>query len=373
MKLLQAKGHRIINFSVGEPDLKTPVNVKRKTIAAVKKNITKYTQVTGTLELREAIAKKLKRDNGLSYSPSEIMVSNGAKHSLYNAMLATINPGDEVIIPSPYWVTYPYQVRLCGGKPVFVESNREFIPTADAIRKKITRRTKLLIINTPNNPTGAVYPEKVLKEIAKLAVENNITVISDEIYEKIIYDGRHISIAAINKQIKELTITVNGLSKSHSMTGYRVGYAACPAHITAAMARIQSHTTSSISSITQYAAIEALTEKNKNVTRMRDVFKRRRDLVMKELSTIPKLSVVKPHGAFYIFPNITHASGANPKREPGHSRSLSEMFAERLLDAAKVAVVPGIAFGSDSHVRLSYTVPENSITEGMEKIRRFLA
>lgn len=367
---MQAKGYKIINFSIGEPDFRTPDNVKRKTISAVKNNLTKYTQVAGTLELRGAIAQKLKRDNKLDYLPSEIVVSNGAKHSLYNAMLATINPGDEVIIPSPYWVTYPYQVRLCGGKPVFVETGNGFIPAADVMRKKITKRTKIIIINTPNNPTGAVYPEKALKGIADLAIENNITIISDEIYEKIIYNGRHRSIAATSRQAKEHTITINGLSKSHSMTGYRMGYAACPAHIASAMARIQSHTTSSISSITQYAAIEALNDKTNSVAKMRETFRRRRDLVVREMSDIPQLEAVRPDGAFYIFPSITKV--LKKENANGTVASKSEMFAERLLERANVAVVPGAPFGSDSNIRISYAVPEESIIEGMRRIRRFL-
>ncbi|MGD0729302.1 MAG: aminotransferase class I/II-fold pyridoxal phosphate-dependent enzyme, partial [Candidatus Micrarchaeaceae archaeon] len=202
-KSLRARGYNVINFGVGEPDLYTPNNVKKETIEAVRKNFTKYTNVMGTIELREAIAKKLKRDNRLDYTASEIIVSNGAKHSLYNAMLATINPGDEVIIPNPYWVTYPYQVKLCGGKPVFTKTDEKFIPIVDDICNKITKKTKLIVINTPNNPTGAVYPEKILRELANIAMDNKLIIISDEIYEKMTYEGRHRSIASISNEAKD--------------------------------------------------------------------------------------------------------------------------------------------------------------------------
>ncbi|MDE1823371.1 MAG: pyridoxal phosphate-dependent aminotransferase [Candidatus Micrarchaeota archaeon] len=368
-KRLLKEGFEVINFSIGEPDIGTPNNVKAKTIEAVRKDITKYSPAAGRLDLREAIAKKLKDDNSLDYPPEGIIVSSGAKQSLYSAIMATINPGDEVMIPRPYWVSYPEQVKLCGGVPVFADTGEGFMPSAESIRQKITRRTRMLILNSPNNPTGMVYGEKLLKEIAKIAVENGILVISDEIYEKFIYGSKHRSIASLGSDIKELTITINGVSKSHSMTGYRIGYAAASSEIVKAMARIQSHT-SGPSSISQYAAVEALSGNKDSVERTRKIFERRRDMIAKGLSSIPGIRLAKPLGAFYAFPDITEAFARRFGRLQG--QSMSRTFAEKLLDDQKVATIAGEAFGDDRCIRLSYALPEDKIDEGMARISRFV-
>lgn len=371
---LAGEGFDVVDFSIGEPDQSVPENVKAKTIEAVQRDITKYPPAAGRQDLKEAIARKLKRDNALDYSAEEIVVSSGAKQSLYSAMLATIDPGDEVIVPRPYWVSYPEQVRLCGGVPVFADTDSNFLPSVAELQERITKRTKLLIINSPNNPTGAVYPERLLGDIAKLAVENGITVISDEIYEKIIYEGRHRSIASFGDGIKEQTITINGLSKSHAMTGYRIGYAAATTDIAGAMTRIQSHS-SGPSSIAQYAAVEALDGSGESVEAARREFMRRRDTVVKGLSGMEGVSLVRPSGAFYVFPDVAQAYERRFGRagKSGAGKSVGELFAERLLDEQKVAAVPGRAFGSDSCIRLSYAVSDDRIAEGLERIRRFVS
>ncbi len=371
---LAAAGVDIVNFGIGEPDMEVPDAVKRKTIEAVKKNITKYPPTQGRQDLREAISRKLKRDNSLGYSPDQIVVSSGAKQSLYSAMLATLNPLDEVIIIKPYWVSYPEQVKLCGAVPVIVDSGPGFIPSADAVWKRITKRTRMIILNSPNNPTGAVYGRKALYEIARLAVENDIMVLSDEIYEHLIYEGRHVSIASLNSRIRDLTVTINGLSKSHAMTGYRIGYAAAAPEIVQAMVRIQSHT-SGPSSISQYAALAALDGGYASIRSERETFRRRRKLVMDELAKVPGLSVAKPAGTFYVFPDISAACKSIhiAALEKRGGKSASRAFSEGLLDREGVVTVPGSAFGDDRCIRISYTIPEERIIEGIDRIRRFVS
>jgi aspartate aminotransferase len=292
-------------------------------------------------------------------------VTSGAKQAIYNALLATINPGDQVIIPTPYWASYPEMVKLCNAKPVFVNTNKDFRICLDSLSKAINKSTKAIILNSPNNPTGAVYPKKALQEIAKLATENKLWLISDEVYEKIIFDEEHVSIASLGKDVKEQTITINGVSKSYSMTGYRIGYAAGPEQVIKAMQRVQSHTTSNAPSISQWAALEALRGPQESVQNMTKEFKKRRDVMFNELNTIKGFETVLPKGSFYMFPNIKKLLG-----KPNGSNSMT--FCELLLIKAKVATVPGIAFGTDKHVRLSFAVSEQKILEATKRIKKVL-
>jgi aspartate aminotransferase len=371
-KALIKSGVDVINFGVGEPDFQPHPAIRAKTIEAATKGVTKYTPVAGTLELRQAIANKLEKDNSLVYTPQQIIVSSGAKQSLYNSMAAILNPGDEVLILSPHWVSYPEQVKLVGAVPIFVATDKNFLPDLDKIAGAITPKTRMLIINSPTNPTGAVYSEPILRSIADLAVNRNLTVLSDEIYEKIIYGQRHVSIASFNEQIKEQTVTINGPSKSHSMTGYRIGYAAGPSNVIAAMVRIQSQTTSGPSSVSQHAALAAYSLADGEMERSRLTFQYRRDQVVEGLLSIPGVKVVEPQGAFYVLADISAAYRRSQIFPTTPISSLSGSFADALLDKAHVAVVAGAAFGSDNHIRISYALSEDKIAEGVKRIRGVL-
>lgn len=367
-KQMKAEGIDVLSFGAGEPDFDTPQNVKDAAIEAIKAGVTKYTPTSGTPELKKAICAKLKKDNGLDYSPSQIIVSNGAKHSLYNAIMALCDPGDEVIIPTPYWVTYPEQVKLAQGVPVFVRTDEStgFKMTIDALRAAVTDKTKLLVLNSPSNPTGAVYSEGELQAIAGLAVECGIYVIADEIYEKIVYDGnKHVSIASFGEDIKKLTVTINGLSKSHSMTGWRLGYAAAEPEIIAAMSRLQDHSTSNPVSFVQKGAVEALAGPQDFVEAMRKEFAARRRIIVDGLNAIPGIVCPEPGGAFYVFPNI---SGLFGKSYDGQVLKDSYSVAEYLLNVARVAVVPGSGFGAPNNMRLSYATSMEIIKKGIERI-----
>jgi len=367
-KQMKAEGIDVVSFGAGEPDFDTPQNVKDATIKALQAGMTKYTPTSGTPELKQAICAKLKRDNGLEYAPSQIIVSIGAKHSLYNTMLALCDPGDEVIIPVPYWVSYPEMVKLADGVPVFVQTDEGtgFRMTPAMFRAAITPKTKALVLNSPSNPTGAVYDPSVIEEIAKIAVEKGIYVISDEIYEKLIYgDSRQISIASLGEDIKKLTVTINGLSKSHSMTGWRVGYAAAEQEIISGMSRIQDHTTSNAVSFVQAGAVEALCSSQDVVEEMRKAFDERRKVIVSSLNAIPGVVCPDPGGAFYVFPNVSAFYG---KSFNGKSVSGSDAFAEFLLNEAKVAVIPGSGFGADSNIRLSYATSMDNIKKGIARI-----
>jgi len=360
VKALKREGKDIMSFGAGEPDLETPGNIKDAGIEAIKKGITRYTSGNGTIELREAITAKLKKENSLSYDASQVIVSSGAKHSLHNVLQALIDPGDEVIVPVPYWVSYPELVKLSSGKPVFAKTDDNLQMTADLISKKITKKTKALFLNSPCNPSGAVITSVELKKIGKLAVEEGIIVISDEIYEKIIFDKEHISIASLGKDIKSHTVVINGVSKAYSMTGWRIGYAAGPDEIINAMSKVQSHATSCPNAIGQHASVEALSGPQDMLETMRLEFQRRRDLMVTRLNEIEGIKCSRPDGAFYAFPDISSVCSGSME------------FTERLIDQENVAVVPGIAFGMDKHVRLSFATSMEKIKEGLDRIERFV-
>jgi aspartate aminotransferase len=369
-KAMRAQGLDIVDFGVGEPDFDTPENVKQAGIRAIQSGFTKYTPAGGTDELKEAVIEKFKKDNGLSYEKSQVIISCGAKHSLYNIAEALFDPGDEVIIPAPYWVSYPDQALLNDAVPVIVrtsEANGYRLSSKD-LERAFTRKTKALILNSPSNPTGFAYDADTLSEIAAWALEKGVYVISDEIYEKLIYDGfSHISIASLNSAIKELTIVVNGVSKSHSMTGWRIGFAAGPRDVITAMTNIQSQSTSNPSSISQKAAVEALRGPQESVGIMNAEFDKRRIYMIERLNRIPGVSCRMPVGAFYAFPRIAPLFG---KSLHGKTVSNSSDLANLLLDEAKVALVSGDAFGADEHIRLSYATSMENIRKGLDRIEQ---
>ena len=363
-KKLKAEGQDVISFGAGEPDFDTPAYIKDAAHEALKKGVTKYTPAQGTVELRKAIAEKLKRDNGLEYSPEQIVVSCGAKHSIYNVIQVLIEEGDEVVIPSPFWLSYPERVSLSGGKYVFVPTTEEtdFKVTPAMLKKFITPQSKLLILNSPSNPTGAFYTEDELRALSSFIKEHQLLVVSDEIYEKLLYDGRkHFSLAAADEETKRLTVTVNGHSKTYAMTGWRIGYLACEKEIAQAISSLQSHSTSNPTSFAQSGAEAALRLEDKNeIEKVRALFEKRRDLIFTEMSKSPKLVPFKPQGAFYLFCNI-QKTGLG-----------SLAFCDKLLEQKKVAAVPGIAFGSDHHIRLSFATSEDNIKKGVARILEFV-
>lgn len=372
-KELLRQGVDVVNFTVGEPDFDTPAHVKKAAVEAINAGFNKYTPVAGIPELKEAVCYKFKRDNGLTYTPAEIAVSIGAKHSLYNIFQVLLDPGDEVIIPAPYWVSYLEQVKVADGCPVVLSSREEqgFRLDAAQIKEVLTPRTKALILNSPSNPTGCVYSRRQLEEIAALAVEKQFFVISDEVYEPFIYsDTGHVSIAQISPEVKEMTLIVHGLSKSHSMTGWRIGYTAGRKEIIAAISSLQSHSTSNPASMAQKAAVVALTGSQDSVTEMREAFRRRRDIIVKRLNSIPGLSCRLPEGAFYVFPNISKLFG---RRYKGQTVADSMQLAELLLTEAHVATVPGSAFGAEGYLRISYATSEANIEKGLDRIAAFVA
>lgn len=362
-KELQAAGVDVVSFAAGEPDFDTPQNINKAAKKAVDQGFTKYTVSSGILELKQAICQKLKKDNGLDYQPANILVGNGAKQCLFNIFQVIINQGDEVIIPVPYWVSYEEMVKLADGKCIFVKTKDFLLEPVDLL-KAITSKTRALILNSPSNPTGTVYDRPRLKKIAKICVENNILVISDEIYEKLTYEGQNYSIAGLNNDIKKLTITVNGVSKSYSMTGWRIGYCAAEEEIIRAMSNLQDHQTSNPCSIAQYAALEAIGGDQSTVELMRAEFRKRRDLMVGLLNGIPDIKADKPAGAFYVFADISELIG---EKFPG-----SADFCQKLLGDAHVACIPGSAFGMDSFIRLSFATSEGNIIKGLERIRDFL-
>lgn len=371
-KSLKAQGIDIIGFGAGEPDFRTPKHIRDAAINAIENESIGYTSASGMESLKKAICDKLKRDNNLEYTQDQIVVSNGAKHSLFNTLSAICNPGDEVIVPNPYWVSYPELVRLVDAKPVFVEcpEKAEFKYTVEALEAAITDKTKAIILNTPNNPTGTAYKEEDLRAIADLAVKHNIYIISDEIYEKLLYEGTHTSIASFNEDIKDLTIVVNGVAKAYAMTGWRIGYTACNKEIAKAMSNFQSHATSNPNTIAQYATIEALNGPEETLNEMIKAFKERRDFMVEKINSIENLSCLKPQGAFYVMVNISKLIG---KTINGKVINNSIDFADYLLDDAKVAVVPGIGFGNDNYIRLSYATSLDNIKEGLDRIEKAIA
>lgn len=361
-KAMKAEGIDVCGFGAGEPDFDTPEHIKQAAIQALEGGFTKYTPSAGLPELRQAIAEKLQADNNVTYKPSQIVVSNGAKHSCYNAILATCQEGDEVLIPSPYWVSYPDMVRLAGAEPVIVpttERNGWKLRAAD-FENAMTPRTKMLILNSPNNPSGAVYTREELEAIVEVAAEEEIYILSDEIYEKLVYDdAQHVSIASLSKEAYDLTITINGFSKAYAMTGWRLGYMAAPDAVAKAADNIQSHSTSHPTSFAQKGALAALKGDQQPLSDMRDEFDIRRNYMYDRITKIPNITAVKPMGAFYILVNISQLGLS------------SQNFADRLLSKANVAVIPGAAFGDDRTVRLSYATSIDIIKKGLDRFQDF--
>ena len=371
-KKMRADGIDVIGFGAGEPDFNTPLNIQDAAIDAIQNGQTRYTAASGIVELKKAIVDKFKRDNNLNYKTSQIVVSTGAKQCLANAFQAILNPGDEVLIGAPYWVSYPELVQLSDGVPVFVdtEEKNSFKLTVTALEKALTKNTKAIILNSPNNPTGTTYTKNELNEIADFAKKNDIIIISDEIYEKLLYgEEGHVSIASLSEDAYNRTIVINGVSKAYAMTGWRIGYAAASEEIISLMSNIQSHTTSNPCSISQYAALEALLGDQGEVEKMKVEFKKRRDYMVDRINSIKNLSCVKPEGAFYVMINISNILN---KEYEGAVIKDSLQFSDLLLEKEKVAVVPGIAFGVDNYVRLSYATSIKNIEEGLNRIESFV-
>jgi aspartate aminotransferase len=373
-KQLAAEGADVVNLGIGEPDFATPGTANEGGIAAIRRGMTKYTPAAGTLDLRKAIGDKLRRENGLDYAPEQIVVSNGAKHSIYNALLVLVDAGDEVVMQSPYWVSYPEMVKLCDGVPVIVETDAStgFRMTPAMIEAKLSPRSRVLLLNNPSNPTGVVYAPEELRDIVELAVDRGLAIISDEIYEKLLFgNARFASVAAFSDAARRATITINGFSKAYAMTGWRMGYAASEKPLARAMADLQGQTTSAPSSITQEAARAALTGDQSTVETMRLEFDRRRRYVIDRLGRMRGVSVeTEPLGAFYVFPNVSGTFGRDIR---GSAIRDADDLAMRLLDLEKVALVPGSGFGSPAHVRISYAASMERLAEGMDRLERFLA
>jgi aspartate aminotransferase len=367
-KALRAQGRNIIDFGLGEPDFATPSNIIRAAEHAMAEGFTKYTPPAGLPALRQAIADKLKRENDLDYAPEEIIVSCGAKQALYNVAMVLLDAGDEVLIPGPYWVTYPTQVVLAGGTPVIIPTTvaNDFKITGDMLRRSLTPKTKGLILNSPCNPTGAVYTPAELEDLARVLLDTDLFVITDEIYEHIIYDGlKQISIATLDPALKARSLVVNGFSKAYAMTGWRLGYCAGPREVIEMCDRLQSQTTSNATAFAQVAGIEALTGPQESVGVMAQAFEQRRNFVVQRLNAIPGITSNTPRGAFYIFPNIADLFG---RRAQGHPLTTAAAVADYLLDAAGVAVVPGDAFGDDHYMRISYASSMAELEDGLARI-----
>ncbi|MEM7726549.1 MAG: pyridoxal phosphate-dependent aminotransferase [Cyanobacteria bacterium P01_A01_bin.45] len=362
-KEMKVQGIDVCSFSVGEPDFDTPIHIKTAAQQALDQGKTKYGAAAGEAKLREAIAHKLKADNGLDYKAENIIVTNGGKHSLYNLMQALIEPGDEVIIPAPYWLSYPEMVTLAGGTPVIVNTDAStgYKITPQVLSQSITPKTKLFVLNSPSNPTGMVYSPEEIIALAKVIVDADISVVSDEIYEKILYDGaKHLSIGSVGEEIFKRTIVSNGFAKAYSMTGWRLGYLAAPVELIKATSTIQSHSTSNVCTFAQYGAIAALESSQEALEEMRLVFAKRREFMFERINSIPGLSCEKPDGAFYLFPDISKTG----------LKSLD--FCSTLLEKEKVATIPGIAFGADKNIRLSYATDMVTIEKGMDRLEKFV-
>ncbi|GAA0066243.1 MAG: pyridoxal phosphate-dependent aminotransferase [Clostridium perfringens] len=366
---LKKEGIDVVSFGVGEPDFNTPKNIIEAATRAMEEGKTKYTATSGIVELKEAIAKKLHDDNGLNYGTKNIIISTGAKQSLANVFMAILNPGDEVIIPVPYWVSYPELVKLSDGVPVFIETKKEndFKVTYDELKSVLSENTKAIVINSPNNPTGTVYSKKDLEVIAKFAEENNLIIISDEIYEKLIYGKEeHTSIASLSEDAFKRTVVINGFSKAYAMTGWRIGYAACyNEELIKVMNNVQSHMTSNTNSIAQFAALEALNGDQETIKNMVKEFSLRRELMIELISEIENLTFIEPKGAFYVMIDVSKVlKKANIKG--------SMEFANLLLKEENVVVIPGIAFGEDNFIRLSYATSKEEIIKGLKRIKEFV-
>ena len=359
---LKAQGVDVVSFAAGEPDFDTPDHIKEAAVKAINGGFTKYTPSSGTEELRTLICEKFKRDNGLEYKPGQIVVGCGAKHSIFNAVMVLCDVGEEVIIPAPYWVSYPEMVKIAGATPKYIQTTQtaNFKITPDQLKAAITARTKLLILNSPSNPTGSVYSRKELQAIADICVDHKIYVISDDIYEKLLYTNEpFVSIASLGKEIYDLTVTVNGVSKAYSMTGWRIGYAAGPEEIMGYMKKLQDHSTSNPTSISQKAAVAALKAPEDSIKVMRDEFKVRRDLMMSLIDGIPGVSYIKPEGAFYLFCDF---SKYGPCAE----------VAKKILNEVNVAVIPGDGFGAEGYLRLTFCTSQERIREGVRRIKEWI-
>lgn len=372
-KKMKSEGIDVIGFGAGEPDFNTPKNIQQAAIKAIEQGLTRYTAASGIIELKEAIVDKFKRDNNLTYKTSQIIISTGAKQCLANVFQAILNPGDEVIVGVPYWVSYPELIQLADGVPVFAQSeeSNSFKLTVEELQKVATDKTKAIIINSPNNPTGTVYTRNELETLANFAKEKDLFIISDEIYEELLYGNEgHISIASLSEDAYNRTIVINGVSKAYAMTGWRIGYAAASEEITKLMSNIQSHTTSNPCSISQYASVEALNGDQSEVENMKKEFKARRDFMVDRINSINNLSCVKPEGAFYVMVNISKLLN---KEVEGKVIKDSLTFSDLLLEKEKVAVIPGIAFGVDNFIRLSYATSMENIKNGLDRIEKFVS
>jgi aspartate aminotransferase len=364
---LKAEGVDVISFAAGEPDFNTPEPIMDAAIAAMRAGMTKYTPSSGTKDLKEAICAKLERENGLRYTPEQIVASCGAKHSVYNTMQVLVDPGDEVILIAPYWMTYADQIRLAGGVPVVVHTSGDanFVPTYEQIKAAVTSKTKAIILNSPSNPTGAMLPRETLKEIAALALRHDFWIVADEIYERLVYGGaEHVSIASLGKDVYDRTITINGVSKTYSMTGWRIGFAAAPVAVAKAMSNLQDQVTSNPTSFAQKGAVAAYNLPPDAVEGMRAEFEARRDLVVRLLREIPNVKVPEPKGAFYVFPDVSHYVGEGAASDVE--------LATYLLEKANVATVPGSVFEGVGHLRLSYAASRNDIERGVARIAEAL-
>ncbi|OGL39449.1 MAG: aspartate aminotransferase [Candidatus Schekmanbacteria bacterium GWA2_38_11] len=368
---MKAEGIDVVGFGAGEPDFDTPDNIKEAAIKAIKSGFTKYTPSSGIDELKDAIIEKFRKENNLKYERNQVVICCGAKDVLYNIAQVLFEEGDEVIIPAPYWVSYPDQVVLAGGTPVFVPTKEEngFRITGEDFKKAITSRTRAIIINSPSNPTGGAYDAKHLEEIGEIALKNNLTIISDEIYERMVYDGfKHVSMASLSDKIKEITLVVNGVSKTYSMTGWRIGYVVGDKNVISAIVNLQSQSTSNPTSISQKASVEALRGDQSTVDMMVKAFDERRKYIVKRLNSIKGVSCYNPQGAFYVFPNFSKLYGKKLKDKVINS---SSDLAELLLEV-KVAIVPGVAFGDDAYIRLSYATSMDNIKKGIDRIEEFV-
>ncbi len=371
-KQMKAEGQDVIGFGAGEPDFDTPENIKQACIDSLLAGNTKYTPVPGTDDAKDAVIGKLKKDQDLEYARNQIVISCGAKHTLYNIMQALFQEGDEVLVPAPYWVSYPDQVILASAKPVIVQTSEEngFVPTVSDLEKVTTSKTKALVINSPSNPTGGAATRQQLEEIAKFTVEKDLIVISDEIYDKIVYDGFKFSSIAELPGMVDRTVIVNGLSKTYSMTGWRIGYAAGPVDLVGAITKIQSQSTSNPVSFIMPAVVEALTGPQDFIDTMVAEFDRRRNYICDRLRSMESVTCYKPQGAFYVFPNFSSLYG---RKFNGKVIEGSNDFADYLLDEAKVAIVSGIAFGADDYARLSYAIAMENIEKGLDRIEAAIA
>ncbi len=370
-KQMKAEGISVVGFTAGEPDFFTPEFIRNSAKEALDKGVTKYTPSSGMPELKKAICEKFKKDNNIEYTPKNIIVSTGAKASLYHAIFAIVDEGDEVIIPCPCWLTYNEQVKLCGGKSVFLQTDKStnYKITAKSLEDAITSKTKCLILNSPSNPSGVVYSKEELEAIADVVVKHDIYVISDEIYEKLIYDGaKHVSIASLGEEIKKRTIVINGVSKAYAMTGWRIGYLASNEEIASVINNVQSHTTSNANSVAQYASITALREGDAFISEMASIFADRKKFITEQLDKYG-VEYINPQGAFYVFVNIEKYLG---KHYNGVKILTSVEFAKQLLNVG-VAVIPGLPFENDNFVRLSYAITKEDIELGVERIAKFIS